>query len=248
MMTNTSASKAPELSPKERLIVALDVSSAGEALSLFDELKGEVGAFKVGLQLFSAEGPGIVRTLVGRGAKVFLDLKFHDIPNTVAMAAVEAAKTGAWMLNVHASGGSEMMLRTAGEVGEYCDRNALTPPKLIAVTVLTSTDGPTLHEIGVIRDPETQVVELAKLTARSGFDGLVASPREVKQIRTAVTNEGFLIVTPGIRSVSATKDDQKRVTTFAEAITNGADYVVVGRPITMAADRVGAVKELLAQA
>ncbi len=244
-MTNTSASKAAELSPRERLIVALDVSSAGEALSLYDELKDEVGAFKVGLQLFSAEGPEVVRQLVKRGAKVFLDLKFHDIPNTVAMAAVEAAKTGAWMLNVHASGGSEMMLRTAGEVREYCDRNSLTPPKLIAVTVLTSTDGPTLLEIGINRDPETQVVELAKLTERSGFDGLVASPREVRQIRNAVSKEGFLVVTPGIRAISATKDDQKRVTTFAEAITNGADYVVVGRPITKANDRVNAVRELL---
>ncbi|MBX7054357.1 MAG: orotidine-5'-phosphate decarboxylase [Pyrinomonadaceae bacterium] len=244
-MTQTSISKVPELSPRERLIIALDVSSSLEALSLFEELKGEVGAFKVGLQLFSAEGPEIVRTLVERGAKVFLDLKFHDIPNTVAMAAVEAAKTGAWMLNVHASGGSEMMRRTADEVHEFCQRSSLMPPKLIAVTVLTSTDSQMLHEIGVTRDLGSQVVELAKLTERSGFDGLVASPREVPIIRNAVNTDGFLVVTPGIRPTSATKDDQKRVTTFAEAITNGADYVVVGRPITKALDRVNAVRELL---
>ena len=244
-MTQTCATKVPELSPKERLILALDVPSAREAFSLVDELKGEVGAFKVGLQLFSAEGPKLVRVLVDKGAKVFLDLKFHDIPNTVAMAAVEAAKTGAWMLNVHASGGSEMMRRTSDEVHDFCDRNSIEAPKLIAVTVLTSSDGPMLGEIGVSRDVEMQVAELANLTARSGFDGVVASPREVRTIRKCVTDERFLVVTPGIRPNAATFDDQKRVTTFAEAIANGADYVVVGRPITKANDRVSAVRELL---
>lgn len=225
--------------------MALDVSSSREAFSLVNELKDEVGAFKIGLQLFSAEGPAFVRELVDIGAKVFLDLKFHDIPNTVAKAAVEAARTGAWMINVHALGGREMMIRTSDDVREFCIINSIETPKLIAVTVLTSADSLTLNEIGISRDVETQVAELAKLTALSGFDGVVASPMEVQTIRQAVNDVGFLLVTPGIRQNTATKDDQKRVTTFAEAMANGSDYVVVGRPITEASDRLRAVYEIL---
>ncbi len=235
------------LNRRPKIIVALDVMSAPEALQIVSELNGSVGAFKVGLQLFVAQGPSFVRKIVESGAKIFLDLKFHDIPNTVAKASVEAAKLGVWMFNVHASGGSEMMKMAKAEVGEVCERANLNRPLIIGVTVLTSSDQRTLIESGIERGVEQQVVALARLTAASGLDGVVASPNEVTAIRRSVVNPDFLTVTPGIRPKLATLDDQKRVTTFGQALANGSDYVVIGRPITGAKDRVKAVEQILGE-
>jgi orotidine-5'-phosphate decarboxylase len=235
------------LEDSERIIVALDVDSATAADAVIDELAGRVGAFKVGLQLFSAAGPQYVRRLTERGIKVFLDLKFHDIPNTVAKSAVEASKLGVWMLNVHASGGREMMERTVQEVASQCERKGTKKPLIIAVTVLTSSSEETLREIGISNDVEQQVGNLARLAAVSNMDGVVASPREVAVIRSAVLNPDFLTVTPGIRPKAGTLDDQKRVTTFGQALANGSDYVVIGRPITQASNRVAAVEQILSE-
>lgn len=244
-MTTSSTAVAENLSAHERIIVALDVDTATEADSIVNELKDSVGAFKIGLQLFTLAGPEFVRKLVVSGAKIFLDLKFHDIPNTVAKASVEAARLGVWMFNVHAAGGSEMMARAASEVNEECAKNNIQRPKMIAVTVLTSSNIETLAETGVSSETEEQVLRLAELTAKCGLDGVVASPLEIGPIRNAVERDGFIIVTPGIRPASATKDDQKRVMTPAEALAKGADYLVIGRPITSAADRAAALAEIL---
>jgi orotidine-5'-phosphate decarboxylase len=235
------------LANSERIIVALDVDSTMAADSVIGELAGRVGAFKVGLQLFSAAGPQYVRRLTERGIRVFLDLKFHDIPNTVAKAAVEASKLGVWMLNVHASGGREMMERTVQEVGSECERTGMKRPLMIAVTVLTSSNEEALRETGVSNEVEKQVGNLARLAAVSNMDGVVASPREVEVIRREVLNPEFLTVTPGIRPKAGTLDDQKRVTTFGQALANGSDYVVIGRPITQASDRVAAVEQILSE-
>lgn len=244
-MVNISATASRKLELKDRIIVALDVDSASEAEGIVRELKGAVGGFKIGLQLFTSEGPRFVGKIAESGNKVFLDLKFHDIPNTVAKASVEAAKLGVWMFNVHASGGRETMVRVRDEVDELCKQAGLDRPLIIGVTVLTSSDVLTLKEVGVDRGVEEQVVALARLTAECALDGVVASPNEVKAVRAAVENEGFLTVTPGIRPVSATLDDQKRVTTFGQAMANGSDFVVIGRPITKAADRQKAVEDIL---
>ncbi len=246
MMENAGKAIDRAIEPKERLIIALDVPTAEAARVLVAEIGTRVGAFKVGLQLFTAAGPAFVRELVDAGHRIFLDLKFHDIPNTVAAAAVEAARVGVWMLNVHAAGGSEMMVRTRDAVSDVCHSEGLVMPKLIAVTVLTSSDQQTLNEAGVKRELDVHVAELAKITEISGFDGVVASPREVGLIRRAVARKDFLVVTPGIRPVLATSDDQRRVMTFADALVAGADYLVVGRPITQAADRVAAIETMLA--
>jgi len=244
MQPTAHAEKRPS-DNREKLIIALDVESAGEALSLVRELDPYVGAFKVGLQLFTAEGPSLIRKLVDAGARIFLDLKFHDIPNTVAKASVEAARLGVWMFNLHASGGSDMMRVAATEVAEVCDRESLTRPKMIAVTVLTSSDESTLKEVGVANETQKQVVNLASLAAECGLDGVVASPREITVIRKGIDRSDFLIVTPGIRPVFATKDDQKRVMTPADALREGASYLVVGRPVTAARDRVEAVEKII---
>jgi orotidine-5'-phosphate decarboxylase len=229
---------------RERIIVALDVSTGAEALSIANELQGAVGAFKVGLQLFLAAGPQLVSRLVESGFKIFLDLKFHDIPNTVAMASVEAAKMGVWMFNVHASGGSEMMCQVIDRVNGTCERDGLDRPLIIGVTVLTSSNDGSLAEIGFIESVDEQVTRFARMASKSGLDGVVASSREVSLIRAAVQDKKFLTVTPGIRSSDATLDDQKRVTTFRQALSNGSDYVVIGRPITQSQDRLAAVEKL----
>lgn len=242
---NTAAAIPPHTDTKEKIIVALDVPTANDALSIVDDLNDAVGAFKVGLQLFTSAGPDFVRKLVNADAKIFLDLKFHDIPNTVAKASVEAARFGVWMFNVHASGGSEMMRRTAEEVGETCDRGSLKKPLIIAVTVLTSSNNDTLKEIGVAAETEAQVLRLAELTSKCGLDGVVASPLEIEPIRARIASKEFRIVTPGIRMPSATIDDQKRVMTASEAVKRGADHLVIGRPITAAADRLKAVAEII---
>jgi len=246
-MTQSSTANNTDLQPKDRILVALDVPTSDAALQIVSELGDSVGGYKIGLQLFAAAGPAFVKELVASGRKIFLDLKFHDIPNTVALAAVEAARLDVWMFNVHAIGGREMMVRSIDEVRAVCSREGLAMPKMIGVTVLTSSDGNSLNEVGIESPVDEQVVRLAKLTAECGLDGVVASPNEVLAIRNAVSNEKFLLVTPGIRPVSATKDDQKRVTTFREAVANGSDYVVIGRPITGSPKRLAAVAEILAE-
>lgn len=229
---------------KNRLIVALDVETASEAREIINQLRGEVGAFKIGLQLFSAAGASFVREVVG-GAKVFLDLKFHDIPNTVAKAAIEAARMQVWMFNVHACGGAEMMRQTVEQVREVCEKENLNQPKITGVTVLTSSNQQTLRETGIATEIKEQVIKLARLSAQCGLDGVVASPQEIKLIREAVEDNKFLIVTPGIRPSFATNDDQKRVMTASEAVKAGSDYLVIGRPILQAQDKLSAVRKIL---
>lgn len=230
---------------KDQIIVALDVETAAQAREIVSGLRGEVGAFKIGLQLFTAAGASLVREVVSAGERVFLDVKFHDIPNTVAKASIEAARLGVWMFNIHASGGGEMMRRAAEGVSEICAKENLEKPKLIGVTVLTSADQTTLEEIGVASGMETQVLRLAHLAAAAGLDGVVASAREIKTVRAGIADENFLIVTPGIRPISATNDDQKRVMTPTQAVLKGSDYLVIGRPIITAEDKTAAVREIV---
>lgn len=250
---------------KEKIIVALDVPTADEARAIISELRAEVGAFKIGLQLFTAAGASFVRELTANNVKIFLDVKFHDIPNTVSSAALEVAKLGVWMFNVHAAGGGEMMRRTIESVKEFCAAENLNVPKIIAVTVLTSADRETLGETGIETDVGEQVLRLARLAAAAKLDGVVASPREIELIRSNIDDKNFLIVTPGIRnaaddwqnqnakiagksdSISATYDDQKRVMTAGEAVRAGSDFLVVGRPILKAKDKVLAVREIIKQ-
>ena len=246
-MTKTSVAQSIASEPKNKIIVALDVETAAEARNIIDEIGAEVGAFKIGLQLFTSAGASFVRETVEKGIKVFLDLKFHDIPNTVARASVEVARLGVWMFNVHAVGGGEMMRRTVEAVGEICEKENLAKPKIIAVTVLTSSSAATLREIGFANEINLQVANLAKLTSKYGLDGVVASPLETPLIRREIENQDFLIVTPGIRPNFATNDDQKRVMTPKQAIASGADYLVIGRPILQAKDRLAAVKKVLGE-
>lgn len=229
---------------KNKLIVALDVETRPEAMRLFAALRDYAGMFKIGSQLFTAEGPDIVREIVGAGGRVFLDLKFHDIPNTVAAASREAVRLGVSIFNIHASGGSEMMRQAAEAVTETAQRESLQRPKLIAVTVLTSADAATLAEIGVQSNLEAQVAMLAQLANQCGLDGVVASPHEIVPVRNVVRREDFLIVTPSVRPRLSAHDDQKRVTTPAEAVSAGADYVVVGRSIINAPDPARAAQEI----
>jgi orotidine-5'-phosphate decarboxylase len=216
------------------ILVALDVESAARAVELADVLRGSVGGFKIGKQLFTAAGPAMVRELTSRGDRVFLDLKFHDIPNTVAGAVQSAVATGAWMVNVHASGGRAMMKAAAESARNTAEKLGQPRPLVIAVTVLTSMDDAALKEVGVGRTMIEQVVQLATLAQESGLDGVVASPQEVQAIRRACGAD-FQIVTPGIRPADQQgKDDQARTLTPAEAMSAGSSYLVIGRPITAA--------------
>ena len=220
-----------------QILVALDVSTAREALALADTLRGVVGGYKIGSQLFTSEGPSIVRALVDRGDRVFLDLKFHDIPNTVAGAIAAATELGVWMVNVHAAGGPAMLAAAKQSAHDTARRRGSTVPLVIAVTVLTSMDETALREIGVDASPMTQVERLAKMTQAAGLDGVVASPQEVAAIRQAC-GPSFVVVTPGIRGGTASSgpDDQRRTASPAGAIAAGSSYLVIGRPITGAAD------------
>jgi orotidine-5'-phosphate decarboxylase len=228
------------------ILVALDVDSAAAAFELANLLRGSVGGFKIGKQLFTAAGPAMVRELASRGDRVFLDLKFHDIPNTVAGAIQSAVSTGAWMVNVHCSGGSAMM-KAAAEAATRAAAQASQPrPLVIGVTVLTSMTDQALKEINVDTPMLDQVVHLARLAKSSGLDGVVASPQEVRAIRSACGAD-FQIVTPGIRPADQQgKDDQARTMTPAEAMAAGATYLVIGRPITAAPDPKSAAEQILA--
>lgn len=219
------------------ILVALDVPSAVQAMALADSLRDVVGGFKIGKQLFTAEGPAMVRALADRGDRVFLDLKFHDIPNTVAGAISASVTTGAWMVNVHASGGRKMMEAAAEAAGAAAGKSGRPRPLVIGVTVLTSLDRAQLQETGMMTDIDAHVVRLALLAKASGLDGVVASPQEIVAIRAACGPD-FVIVTPGIRVTgsSTPKDDQARTMGPREAIAAGASYLVIGRPITAAPD------------
>lgn len=233
------------LTSKDRLILALDVDNDQEALGIVAELKDAVGMFKVGHQLFTAYGPDIVRRIIGRGGRVFLDLKYHDIPNTVAKASAEAVKLGVSIFNVHALGGLDMMKAAAESARETAEKQNVPLPLVIAVTVLTSMDELSLRkELKITRSLQREVSHLARLAQRAGMHGVVASPQEIKMLRRAIRG-AFVILTPGVRPAWAGKDDQKRIMTPAEAVSAGADYIVVGRPVLKASDRKAAVEKIL---
>src|SRR5919108_2277064 len=231
---------------RERLIVALDIGDLVEVKELIKLLAPEVGMFKVGKQLFTHAGPQAVRLIQDLGGEIFLDLKFHDIPNTVAKAAVEATRLGVKMFNVHASGSLEMMRATVKEVRRICRQEKRRQPIMLAVTVLTSLNQDDLKRVGVDGKVADQVVRLALLTKEAGMDGVVASPHEVADIRSACGRR-FVIVTPGIRPRDSKRNDQQRVMTPAEAIQASVDYIVVGRPILEAKDPVAAARAIIAE-
>lgn len=232
---------------REKIIVALDVDTEQEALALVATLGDYVGAFKVGLQLYNNGGPAMVKKLVDAGGKVFLDLKFHDIPNTTARAAEAVVGLGAFMFNVHAAGGKKMMAATAVAARKRAGELGTAMPLLLGVTVLTSMSAEELREeTGVSRPLEEQVASLARLCLDAGLDGVVASAREIPWIR-ATCGTNFLIVTPGIRPAWAAGNDQSRVVTPKEALQLGADYLVIGRPLTAAAQPKEMAKRLLSE-
>jgi len=220
-----------------KVLVALDVDSRARALELVTTLRGLVGGVKVGSRLFTMQGPSFIRELTDAGTRVFLDLKFHDIPNTVAQAVEAGTATGAWMVNVHASGGMRMMQAAAKAAADTADKLGRPRPLVIAVTVLTSMDADTLQQVGVSRTLMDQVVTLADMARTAGLDGVVASPLETAAIRIRCGPD-FLVVTPGIRGAAAgtEKNDQNRTMGPAEAVRAGSSYIVVGRPIIAAPD------------
>lgn len=235
--------RAPLVDPieeaRKRLIVALDVADAASAARLVGQLEKTCQWFKVGLELFVAAGPAVIEPLVARGHSVFLDLKFHDIPNTVAGAVRSAAALGARMINVHGAGGPAMLAAAKAALEGIDD-----PPELLAVTMLTSMDQDQARAIGLDRSPAEQVELLARMGLNAGIRGFVCSPQEVGALRTLTGPDGVL-VTPGIRPAGAAVGDQKRIATPAEALRNGASYLVVGRPINQAADPAEAAEAIL---
>lgn len=223
---------------RDRIIIALDFPQPAPALALVEKLSGDAAIFKIGLQLYIAAGPEIVRAVAATGAQIFLDLKLHDIPNTVAKAVGSAGELGVRMLTVHLSGGQRMLEAAAKE----CPPNLL----LLGVTVLTSSNQQTLTETGVVRSIEEQTIRLAKLGAESGLRGLIASPQEARALR-AHLGDAVTIITPGVRPAWSAADDQKRFTTPREAIDHGADYLVIGRPITADPDPAAALQRILGE-
>ncbi len=222
---------------KNKIIFALDLDKLGEIDRWAELLAGKVGMFKVGKELFTTAGPAAVEAVRRHGGAVFLDLKYHDIPNTVAQAMLAAGRLGVRLANLHALGGPEMMEKAASAVRkQFTDAER---PRLLAVTILTSSTQETLRAVGIEQPVEQMVVRLARLAKESGMDGVVASPLEIRAIRAACGPD-FLIVTPGVRPAIAAVDDQKRIMTPAEAVGAGADYLVIGRPIAKAADPVQA--------
>ena len=230
----------------DQLLVALDVDTAMDARALADRLRGAVGGFKIGSRLFTSEGPKLVEELAARGDRVFLDLKFHDIPNTVAGAVAAATRLGVWMVNVHASGGHTMMKAACDAADAEASRLSRPRPLVIAVTMLTSLSEETMGEIGVAGAMASQVGRLAVLAQSAGLDGVVASPQEIALIRNRC-GKTFEIVTPGIRSASEDKGDQRRTMTAADALSAGASYLVVGRPIIGAPDPRAAAERIDAE-
>jgi len=237
--------KRVNLSAKEKLVLALDVDNLESAFSLVTQLKDYVGIFKVGSQLFTAEGPRIIKMIHSVGGKVFLDLKFYDIPNTVARAAEVATRLGVYIFNVHTSGGYGLMKGAVEAARKTSLDLGIEKPIILGVTVLTSIDQRILvDEMGIKRNLKEQVAHLAKLSQSAGLDGVVASSLEISVIRQ-VCGEKFIILTPGIRPANSTLDDQKRVMTPKKALNLGADFLVVGRPIRNADDPVEAAKNIL---
>ena len=221
-----------------RVIVALDLPDADQAMALAKRLSPDLCRLKVGKELFTAAGPGLVRRMADAGFDVFLDLKYHDIPNTVAAACRQASDLGVWMINVHASGGRRMMEAAREAVGTGEGR-----PYLIGVTVLTSMNGDDLAAVGMAGDPREQVLRLAALSRDSGLDGVVCSAQEVVDLRETLGDD-FLLVTPGIRPSGSAGDDQRRIMTPREAIAAGSDYLVIGRPVVQAQDPVNVLEEI----
>jgi orotidine-5'-phosphate decarboxylase len=232
------------LAANEKLIVALDVDTADKALALVDQLREVAGMFKIGSTLFTAVGPQIVKDIIASGSRVFLDLKFHDIPHQVAGAARSAAELGVSMFTVHSSGGPEMMKSAAQAVAEVAERTGAPRAAVLAISVLTSVDSAILSQIGIAEPPAESVIRLVKLAEAAGVDGVVASPQEVTAIRSAIAKPSFLVVTPGIRPAQ-TEDDQRRVATPEAALAAGASYLVIGRPITGAPDPLAAARAIV---
>ena len=224
---------------KSKIFVALDVENKEKALEIVSDLRGLGACFKIGKQLFTSTGPELVREIVGMGEDVFLDLKYHDIPNTVAKAGAAAAGLGVKIFNVHASGGRKMMEAVREEMNKLTN-----PPLVLAVTILTSLGEEDIREVGFDRTIPEQIAKLAKLAKDSGMDGVVASPLEIELIRETCGKD-FKILTPGIRPAFAAANDQKRIATPAEALRKGADFLVIGRPITAAENRREAFLKIL---
>ena len=231
---------------KDRLIFALDVETFEAAEHWVEVLQHEVGMFKVGKQLFTRCGPAVVEMVRSSGAEVFLDLKYHDIPNTVAAAAVEAARMGVKMFNVHALGGATMMRTMVERLATAATREGFEVPITLGVTILTSSTTEDLKGVGIEKPVEEMVPLLARLTRDSGLDGVVASAQELKLIKNACGEE-FIVVTPGVRPATAAVDDQQRIVTPSAAVKGGADYIVVGRPIARADDPVAAARAIVAE-
>ncbi len=221
-----------------RIIVALDYPDDTRAFQLIDQLSPELCRLKVGKEMFTHLGPEFVEKIQGRGFEVFLDLKYHDIPNTVARACAAAAELGVWMTNVHASGGRRMMEAAAEALAGYSQK-----PLLIAVTVLTSMSSDDLQELGISLSPAEQALKLAQLAHSSGLDGIVCSAQEASQMRSALGTE-FTLVSPGIRPAGSQQDDQRRIMTPSDALKAGSDYLVIGRPITQSDDPMGVLRTI----
>jgi orotidine-5'-phosphate decarboxylase len=231
----------PHLTRSPQVIVALDFADIGPARELVRRVDPSLCRLKVGKEMFTRYGPPFVEELTKAGFDVFLDLKFHDIPNTVAAACAAAADLGVWMINVHASGGRKMMEAARDRVAVASHR-----PLVVAVTILTSLTAPEVHEIGFPGSTQENVLRLARMARESGLDGVVCSPKEAADLRGALDSE-IVLVTPGVRPRAAAADDQQRVMTPGDAIRAGADYLVIGRPVTKSADPVGVLRDVVAE-